>query len=194
LVVADDSADPTRIALELIAQAEHDPDAAVAVVTWSAALLEGVRSELERRAARAPRGEIVLAALASRGALLLARDRREALEFAEEYAAEHLALYTSDPRGDMESQSTAGTIFLGDAASVAFGDYLTGANHVLPTSGRARSFSGLSTTDFLRFFTWQEISSEGAAAMAKDVERLARAERLPAHAAAARARAAEEVR
>jgi histidinol dehydrogenase len=76
---------------------------------------------------------------------------------------------------------------------VAFGDYLTGANHVLPTSGRARSFAGLSTLDFLRFFTWQEISPEGAARMADDVERLARAERLPAHAAAARARGAEEV-
>jgi histidinol dehydrogenase len=194
LVVADATADPTRIALELIAQAEHDPDAAVGLVSWSSELVDGVRAELGRRAARAPRGDIVEAAFASRGALLLARDRREALRFAEEYAAEHLALYTDDPRRDMETQSTAGTIFLGDAASVAFGDYITGANHVLPTSGRARSFAGLSTLDFLRFFTWQEISPAGAAAMAKDVERLAKAERLPAHAAAARARAVEEVR
>ena len=194
LVVADATADPTRIALELIAQAEHDPDAAVGLVSWSSKLVDGVRAELGRRAARAPRGDIVEAAFASRGALLLARDRREALRFAEEYAAEHLALYTDDPRRDMETQSTAGTIFLGDAASVAFGDYITGANHVLPTSGRARSFAGLSTLDFLRFFTWQEISPAGAAAMAKDVERLAKAERLPAHAAAARARAVEEVR
>jgi histidinol dehydrogenase len=194
LIVADESADPTRVALELIAQAEHDPDAAVGVVSWSADLLDRVRAELGRRAQRAPRGEIVEAAFASRGAVLLARDRREALDFAEEYAAEHLALYTVDPRSDLETQTTAGTVFLGDAASVAFGDYITGANHVLPTSGRARSFAGLSTLDFLRFFTWQEISPSGAAAMARDVEKLARAERLPAHAAAARARAAEEVR
>jgi len=194
LVVADGTADPTRIALELIAQAEHDPDASVAVVSWSSELLEGVRIELGRRAPRAPRGDIVEAAFASRGALLLARDRKAALAFAEEYAAEHLALYTDDPRSDLDTQTTAGTVFLGDAASVAFGDYITGANHVLPTAGRARSFAGLSTLDFLRFFTWQEISPAGAAAMAKDVEILARAERLPAHAAAARARAAEEVR
>jgi histidinol dehydrogenase len=188
LVVADSTADPARVAAELIAQAEHDPDAAVAVVSWKEDVLARVLRELDRQLARAPRRDIVEAALLARGGCLLARDRREALDFAEQYAAEHLALFTSDPRGDMESQTTAGTIFLGDSSSVAFGDYLTGANHVLPTAGRARSFSGLSTLDFLRFFTWQEVTPEGAAGMADAVARLAESEGLPAHAAAARAR------
>lgn len=190
LVVADPGADPARVAGELVAQAEHDPDAAVACIAWDPGVLDAVRRELARQTADASRRGIVEAALAARGALLLAADREEALAFAESYAAEHLALFTEDPGRDMETQTTAGTVFLGDASSVAFGDYLTGANHVLPTGGRARSFSGLSTLDFLRFCTWQELTPAGAAAMSADVGRLARSEGLPAHAAAAEARAA----
>ncbi len=189
LVIADSSADPARVAGELVAQAEHDPEAAVALLGWEPRVLDSVRCELAHQTEHAARREIVEAALAARGALLLAVDREEALAFSEAYAAEHLALFTDDPKGDMETQTTAGTVFLGDASSVAFGDYLTGANHVLPTGGTARSFSGLSTLDFLRFYTWQEVTAAGAAAMSRDVERLARSEGLHAHAAAAEARA-----
>ena len=192
LVVAGPRADPGRVAAELLAQAEHDPDAAVGVVTWDPELLDTVREAVTERTAGTDRRDIVEAALESRGALLLAGDRSEALAFAESYAAEHLALYTDDPRRDMETQTTAGTIFLGDPSSVAFGDYLTGANHVLPTAGLGRSFSGLSALDFLRFFTWQELTPEGAGRMAEDVERLARAEGLFAHAEAARERRRED--
>lgn len=188
LVVADSSADPARVAAELIAQAEHDPDAAVAVVSWKEDVISKVRSELERQVSHTPRREIVEAALSARGACLLADDRAEALAFAELYAAEHLALFTRDPADDMRSQTTAGTVFLGDSASVAFGDYLTGANHVLPTAARARSYSGLSTLDFLRFYTWQDVSPEGGAAMSEAVARLAESEGLPGHAEAARVR------
>ncbi|MGW8266071.1 MAG: histidinol dehydrogenase [Longimicrobiales bacterium] len=191
LVVADASADPRLCALELICQAEHDPDAAVALVTTSREILENVRSSLEREVPRAPRRQIVEAALADRGALLLARGREEALAFARDYAAEHLALYTADPRADMEEVSTAGTVFLGAAAAVAYGDYLTGANHVLPTGGLARSFSSLSTLHYLRMYSWQAISAEAAAAMSPVVERLAEAEGLPGHAEAVRARRTE---
>ena len=185
LVVAAPEADPELVAAELVAQAEHDPWAAVAAVSWSPELLVRIREALARRVAEAPRRSVVEQALARRGALLLATDRGEALAFAREYAAEHLALHTEDPEDDLEDQTTAGTVFLGEPSSVAFGDYMTGANHVLPTSGRSRSFSGLSTLDFLRFLTWQELSPEGAAAMAGDVVRLARNEGLPAHAEAA---------
>jgi histidinol dehydrogenase len=189
LVVADGSASPSRVAAELIAQAEHDPEAAVAVVSWQSEVLTAVRAELGRQIEGAPRRNVIEGALASRGALLSAESRLEALEFADRYAAEHLALYTDDPHGDLENQRRAGTAFLGDCSSVAFGDYLTGANHVLPTAGRAGSFSGLSVLDFLRFYTWQELTPEGAAAMADDVQRLAMSEGLPGHAAAAKARA-----
>lgn len=188
LVVAGPDADPDRVALELVAQAEHDPDAAVAAVAWDEGLLARIRTALEARAAAATRRDVVQAALAGRGALLLAADRSEALAFARAYAAEHLALFTDDPGGDLGGQDTSGTVFLGEASSVAFGDYMTGANHVLPTAGLARSFSGLSALDFLRFSTWQELTPEGAARMAPDVARLARAEGLPGHAHAAEAR------
>jgi histidinol dehydrogenase len=192
LVVADEEADPRLCALELICQAEHDPDAAVALVTTSMRLLQDVRRALEMEVEQAPRREIVEAALAGQGALLLAETREEALGFAKDYAAEHLALFTQSPKADMEAIPTAGTVFLGEAAAVAFGDYLTGANHVLPTGGMARSFSSLSTLHYLRMYSWQEITPAGAAAMAPAVQRLAMAEGLPGHAAAARARGAEE--
>ena len=188
VVVADDSAEPARVAAELIAQAEHDPEASVAVIAWQPEVLEAVRSELGLQIEDAPRRAIIEAVLASRGACLLAASREEALGFAQRYAAEHLALYTDDPRGDLESQTRAGTVFLGDCSSVAFGDYLTGANHVLPTAGLAGSFSGLSVLEFLRFYTWQDLTPDGAASMASDVRRLALSEGLPAHAAAATAR------
>jgi histidinol dehydrogenase len=188
LVVAGPGANPEAVALELLAQAEHDPEAAVAAVTWDATLLPQIRESLAALLAIAPRAEIARAALAARGGLVLARDREEALAFSEAYAAEHLALYTPDAEADLATQTTAGTVFVGEAASVAFGDYATGANHVLPTSGRSRAFSSLSVLDFLRFYTWQILTPEGAAGLAEDVGRLADAEGLPAHAAAARLR------
>jgi len=189
LVVAEEgTADPRLVALELVAQAEHDPEAAVAFVTPSPPLLEAVRRALAKEVARTPRREVVETALAERGGLLLASDLREALEFAQAYAAEHLALYTRNPSRDMEGITTAGTVFLGVPSAVAFGDYMTGANHVLPTAGLSRSFSGLSTLHFLRFFTWQELTQEAAGAMAGPVARLAESEGLPGHAASVLAR------
>lgn len=190
LVVAEEGADPRLCALELVCQAEHDPDAAVALVTPSPALWEGVASVLREEVSRTPRRTVVEEALARQGALLLADTLEDALDFAREYAPEHLALFTRNPKSDMEKIPTAGTVFLGQASAVAFGDYLTGANHVLPTGGTSRSFSSLSTLHFLRLYTWQEVDGSAAAELAPVVERLALAEGLPAHAEAARARRA----
>jgi histidinol dehydrogenase len=97
---------------------------------------------------------------------------------------------TATASADARAVRTAGTTFVGESASVAFGDYMTGANHVLPTAGRARSFSGLSVMSYLRSFTIQEVTPAAAAALAGDVSILAEAEGLPAHAAAAMARRA----
>jgi histidinol dehydrogenase len=188
LVLADETADPRLCALELVCQAEHDPDAAVALVTDSVELLTEVRGSLAEEVERAPRRVIVEAALASRGALLLADTWRDALDFARDYAAEHLAIYTQHPKSDMEEAQTAGTVFLGQAAAVAFGDYITGANHVLPTGGLARTFSSLSTLHYLRMYTWQEITPRAASEMTDAVERMALSEGLPGHAEAVRAR------
>ncbi len=196
LVLADGTAEPAWVAMEMLAQAEHDPDAAcVAVVTaptrsGSDALAAAVRAELAALLAAAPRREVAAAALAGAGALLTADSLDEAVAFASAWAPEHLSVMTAGAADVASRIRTAGTTFVGPWASVAFGDYLTGANHVLPTAGRARSFSGLSAQHYLRSFTVQEISSAGAASMAGDVVRLADAEGLPAHAAAAEARRA----
>jgi histidinol dehydrogenase len=188
LVIADEEADPERVAAELVAQAEHDPDAAVALVTTSERLLTAVDGALARQISEAARRTVVEAALGARGALLLARDLDEAFAFAEAYAPEHLALYTRGAAEDASRIRSAGTIFVGEAASVAFGDYLTGANHVLPTAGAARGWSTLSALTFLRAHTVQEITPAAAARLADDTQALALREGLPAHAAAARLR------
>ena len=189
LVLAEEGeASPASLASELVAQAEHDPDAAVVFVTTSSTLLDRVRRALSQQVRSSPKREVVEAALATQGALLLASDRDTMLEFAQSYAAEHLSLCTRSVHEDLRRLTTAGTVFLGEASSVAFGDYMTGANHVPPTAGSARSFSGLSALNFMRSFTWQEISRDAARGLAEPVAVLAEAEGLPGHAAAARLR------
>jgi len=139
LVVADETADPELVALELIAQAEHDPDAAAVLVTTSESVAAEVETALARLVGIQPRREIVEASLASSGAILIAASLAEALAFATRYAPEHLALLVAEPRRALVRVRAAGTIFLGAGSSVAFGDYMTGANHVLPTAGLARA-------------------------------------------------------
>jgi histidinol dehydrogenase len=134
-----------------------------------------------------PRHEIIAAALARQGAVLWAESLDDAIAFANSYAAEHLQLVVADPDATLAKLRNAGTVFVGPSASVAFGDYMTGANHVLPTGGLARSYSGLSTLDFVRWTTYQRVSPEAAARLADDVAAFAEAEWLPGHAMAARA-------
>jgi histidinol dehydrogenase len=188
LVIADASATPAVVAREMMAQAEHDPVAAVVLVTDSVALEAAVSDALERAVDAEPRAAIVRDAFAARGALVLVPSLDAAVEFSNRWAPEHLLLAV---RADVEQMlldrlRNAGTIFVGQSASVAFGDYMSGANHVLPTGGAARSYSGLSTLDFVRWTTYQRIAPAVAARLADDVGRFADAEGLPAHAAAAR--------
>jgi histidinol dehydrogenase len=193
LVLADDTAHPDAIARELLAQAEHDPDAAVVAVligtTGVEAQAASVESALGARLAVAPRADIARAALGARGAIVTVPTLAEGIAFANAWAAEHLLLVVSDTAREsaLSALRNAGTVFVGECSSVAFGDYMTGANHVLPTAGAARSYSGLSTLDFVRWTTWQRVTPAAAAALADDVGRFADSEGLPAHAAAARA-------
>ncbi|MBN8232100.1 histidinol dehydrogenase [Corallococcus macrosporus] len=187
LVVADGSARPEAVARELLAQAEHDPEACCVALVVGAPLAQAVRDAVEQQARVARRGDIVLAALGSRGAVLRIDSLEEAWPFVADFAPEHLLLATSKPSEDLSRVRNAGTVFVGQRASVAFGDYLTGANHVLPTAGLARAYSGLSVLDFYRWTTWQSVTPAAAAAMADDVGTLADSEGLFAHAAAARA-------
>jgi histidinol dehydrogenase len=187
LVVCDDSADPALVAREMLAQAEHDPLAAVAAVTTSARSAQAIIGALAEQVAAQPRAEICRAALMGQGAVLVADSVAEAVVFANDYAAEHLLLIVERSDDVLDRLRNAGTVFVGASASVAFGDYMTGANHVLPTGGLARSYSGLSTLDFVRWTTYQRVSEDAAARLADDVGVFADAERLPGHALAARA-------
>jgi histidinol dehydrogenase len=186
LVIADASASPDAIAREVMAQAEHDPQAAVVVVAVGAIVARAVAGAISEAIARQPRASIIAQSLGSRGAVLEAMSVAEAVAFANDYAAEHLLLAVDDPQRAFAEVRAAGTVFLGETSSVAFGDYMTGANHVLPTGGLARSYSGLSTLDFVRWTTYQRVTREAAARLASDVGTFATSEGLPAHAAAAR--------
>ena len=187
LVIADGTADPDAVAREMVAQAEHDPLACAVALVIAPASADAILEALSRSSGSATRSEVIAESLAANGAVLRADSLEEAVAFANEYAAEHLLLAVDAPDEVLPSVRNAGTVFLGQAASVAFGDYMTGANHVLPTGGRARSWSGLSTLDFIRWTTYQRVSPEAAARLAADVGTLATAEGLFAHAAAARA-------
>ena len=188
LILADASASPVVLARELVAQAEHDPDAAVLLVTDAASLAEAVITALESLVDLEPRAAVIRAALAARGAVLTTTTLDDAVALSNAWAPEHLLLAVSVPARErlLARLRDAGTIFVGESSSVAFGDYLSGANHVLPTGGTARRYSGLSTLDFVRWTTWQRIDPDAAARLARDTDVFARAEGLPAHAAAAR--------
>ena len=187
LVIADESADPQLIAREMLAQAEHDPLAAVVAVMSSEASADAVTRAIAQQLPFHPRAEIAAAALRGQGAVLWSDSLEDAVAFSNAYAPEHLLLALTSPDGVLGSLRNAGTIFVGAYASVAFGDYMTGANHVLPTGGLARSYSGLSTLDFVRWTTYQRVTREAAARLADDVGVFADAEGLGGHALAARA-------
>ncbi len=186
LVIADDSADPSAIAREMVAQAEHDELACVVTVALGGELADRIETSLMAQAAATKRASIVRRALERQGGVLVASSREQAAALATAYAPEHLLIATRDAEALAATIRHAGTVFLGTTTSVAFGDYMTGANHVLPTNGLARSYSGLSTQDFIRWTTWQRVSPEAAARLAEDVGIFADAEGLDGHARSAR--------
>lgn len=189
LVIADDSADPEWIALDLFSQAEHDELAQALLLTPDEALIEAVAAAIERLLPAQPRRDIIAAALARRGALVRTRDLAEAAALANRVAPEHIELVCRDPRALLPSIRHAGAIFLGHYSSEALGDYCAGPNHVLPTVRTARFSSPLGVYDFVKRSNVIEISATGARALAPIAARLARGEGLEAHARSAELRA-----
>ncbi len=185
MIIADNSCNAEGIAAEVLAQAEHDPDACVVVVALSASVAERNAAAVEDELPLMLRSRIAGAALKSNGAILLARDEAEAIAFAAEYAPEHLLLAVSNASEVAARTRNAGCVFIGEESSVVFGDYISGGNHVLPTAGAARSYSGLGALDFVRWTSYQCITADAAAGLSADVEIMATAEGLSAHAAAA---------
>ena len=188
LVIVDGSVDPQIVAREMLAQAEHDPRAAVVCVAVSAEVAARVQAAVESRYLTSDRRDIITDAFAFAGGVLHADTLDAAVEFANSWAAEHLLLALTPAALDrtFAALRNAGTVFIGASASVAFGDYMTGANHVLPTGGLARCYSGLSTLDFIRWTSWQRVTPAAAASLASDVGVFADSEGLPNHAATAR--------
>ncbi|WP_028838235.1 histidinol dehydrogenase [Thermomonas fusca] len=183
LVIADAGANATFVAADLLSQAEHGPDSQVLLLTDSAALLDRVAVEVDVQLARLPRADIARRALeASR--LVLVRDIGQAIAISDAYAPEHLILALRQPREWLPHVHNAGSIFLGDWTPEALGDYCSGSNHVLPTGGAARAWSGLSVASFQKAITVQEASRAGIASAGPCAATLAHAEGLQAHARA----------
>ncbi|MBI3407139.1 MAG: histidinol dehydrogenase [Planctomycetes bacterium] len=182
VVLADAGAKADHVAADLIAQAEHDPAASI-LITWHEPLLDLVQKALERQLAKASRGPQAKASLENFGALVLARDAAQALQWTNEIGPEHLHIQTEAAEALADKIENAGAIFIGPHSPVALGDYAAGPSHVLPTGGTARFASGLSANDFLRRSSVLHFTAQGLAGLADDVRTLAQKEGLTAHAA-----------
>lgn len=181
LVIADAGADPAFVAADLLSQAEHGPDSQVLLLSDAPVLLDRVAVELERQLAVLPRAAIARQALSA--SRLIEVDRLDdAFTISNEYAPEHLILALRDPRAWLERVEAAGSVFLGDYTPEALGDYCSGTNHVLPTSGAARAYSGVSVASFQNFVSVQAASRAGIGRIGECALTLARAEGLDAHA------------
>jgi histidinol dehydrogenase len=190
LILADGTADAGFIALDFLSQVEHDPDAAAVLVTDDARLADEVCQEIARLYPSLPRREIMDQAQRY-CAVLVADDMKQAIEFTNEYAAEHLQIVTAEPFLTLQEIRHAGSIFMGPWAPVPVGDYASGTNHVLPTGQAALSFSGLSVDDFIKKPTFQYLTKPGLESLSQTVISLAEAEGLPIHAMTIKARLAK---
>ncbi|MFT4248656.1 MAG: histidinol dehydrogenase [Pseudomonas sp.] len=183
LVIADAGAQPAFVAADLLSQAEHGPDSQVLLLSDSDALIDVVEVEIERQLAQLPRAQIARQALAQ-SRLIRVEALEEAFAISNRYAPEHLILALREPRAWLAQVEAAGSVFLGDFTPEALGDYCSGTNHVLPTSGAARAYSGVSVASFQNMLSVQAASRAGIAAIGGCALTLARAEGLDAHALA----------
>lgn len=181
LVIADAGADPAFVAADLLSQAEHGPDSQVLLISDSAELIDKVAAEIETQLVRLTRADIARGALAS-SRLIRVDVLEDAFAISNAYAPEHLILALREPRTWLDKVEAAGSVFLGDFTPEALGDYCSGTNHVLPTSGAARAYSGVSVTSFQNFVSVQSADRAGIAAIGACAVVLAKAEGLDAHA------------
>ena len=188
LVLADGTADPKLIALDLISQAEHGEGGSYGLVTTSTALADEVDGALVEILSSLPNGEAVGNLLAQGGFTYIVVSIDEAVEFANQYAPEHLEIHTDDPRGVAENVTSAGLVLLGRYSPVSATDYSMGVNHVLPTGGYGKVASGITVLDYLRTVSVVESSINGLAGVRGNVKALSKAEGLPNHSLAVEGR------
>jgi histidinol dehydrogenase len=188
-VLADDSADASFVASDLLSQAEHGADSQVLLVSTSGELVEKVQAELQTQLAKLPRREMAEKSLGNSTAIVV-NDLDEAMALVNEYAAEHLIIACRNAAGLAEKVVNAGSVFIGNYSPESVGDYASGTNHTLPTNGFARAYSGVSLDSFVKKITCQELTKEGLEKIAPTVIAMAEAEGLDAHAEAVRVRVA----
>jgi len=178
LIVAAEG-EPVHLAADMLAQAEHDADASAVLLTTSKRLASAVAGEIEAQLANLPTGRVAAKAIARNSAIVLVRSLDEAIEVTNRIAPEHLSIPSTDLLGKVRH---AGSVFVGPFSPEAAGDYASGPNHVLPTSGAARQRGGLSVTDYLKVISVQQLSARALERLAPSITTLARAEGLEAHA------------
>ncbi|MBR1667708.1 MAG: histidinol dehydrogenase [Bacteroidaceae bacterium] len=179
-VVADDTANPVFVAADLLSQAEHGVDSQVILITTSGAMAEKVNAEVDRQLALLPRKEIAEQSL-QYSKLIIVKDVEEAVAMTNDYAPEHLILAVENYMDFAERVVNAGSVFLGNYSCESAGDYASGTNHTLPTSGYAKAYSGVNLDSFCRKITFQELTAEGIRSIGRAVELMAEAEQLDAH-------------
>lgn len=182
LIIADAAADPSFVAADLLAQAEHDPLAAAMLITTSQKLADRVQQEITRQISSLSRRDIIEKALASHGAIVVVPSIGRALDIANSIAPEHLEIMTEDPHALAQRVVNAGTVFLGPMSPEPIGDYIAGPNHVLPTMGSARYIGGLGTADYVKPINFVEFDGAALVRTAKHALAIAGAEGLTAHA------------
>jgi histidinol dehydrogenase len=185
VVIADEHANPKWVAADLLAQAEHDVIASAILLTPSQTLIENVELEIAKQIESCERGEIISASLENRGGAILTKDLSEAIELANQYAPEHLALSVNNPWKWVEKVNNAGGVFVGEHSFEVLGDYLAGPSHVMPTGGSARFASPLNVLDFVKIVSLIALDEATAQSIGPIAETLAQAEGLDAHANAA---------
>lgn len=179
-VLADESANPTFVAADLLSQAEHGVDSQALLITTSATLQQAVKAEVERQLALLPRKEIAEKSLAN-SKLIVVSSMDEALEMTNQYAPEHLIIETTNPEEEAARVVNAGSVFLGSYSPESAGDYASGTNHTLPTNGYAKAYSGVSLDSFIRKITFQQLTLEGIQRIGPAIEIMAANEHLDAH-------------
>jgi len=181
VVIADESANPAWVAADLLAQAEHDFLASAILLTPSQELIEKVQIEAAQQIEECGRAEIIAASLENRGGVVLTRDLDEAIQLANNYAPEHLALSVRDPWGWVEKINNAGGVFLAEHSFEVLGDYLAGPSHVMPTGGSARFASPLNVLDFVKIISLIGLDGKTAQEISSTAATIAEAEGLDAH-------------
>lgn len=181
MILADQSANPVFLAADLISQAEHGPDSSCLLITDSKELAQQVAAEVEKQVTTISTQNTIKESLANFGCALVVEQFQDGINFANDYAPEHLEIVTKNDDHWLEKITNVGSVFLGSYAPVSAGDYASGTNHVLPTNGYAKMFNPLSVESFAKKIQVQRLSKEGLATIQKSIGELAHAEGLPAH-------------